>query len=753
MALQQYQLLINDRISLPAADGWDHFVVSECSRDGYILRHETTSQAIPFTFDDLANGFINKSILHRAGYYTQSGTSLRVSVCANHLSELPKKEVKEIFRRLEYCKIFSRLKSSASGRTYTDDQIMEWVKTEFERHSKLTSEAQKTLRPQKISRSGNTGQRKTTTGQSDEKLPHPTAETVVEWCDRLAIAAGNPLALRDLRHCRSGNRKPRYHVELIEIVDKYAHIACSELASGKRTLLKDLEYEISQCAHNYPQERQDAEGIFKVPSIKFLNSRIELQSAYQTFAAKFGKKEARNFFRAIGSGANYKPMWPLELVEQDAWTVHLHTLVDRSLIEKLPQSIRDELTTTRVTFQGALDRATECFVGLDFDFTENVDSALRCYRSIMTDKNFLAQEVGAHHSYHMSGRTTCTVTDNKYPEAYKQAVEKCGSAYIAGVVGVPWLRSRVENVFRHIINELVSNFTGQTGSNAFERRGYEAEGRASVSVKEFTRAALRWIIDVYHYSPLKSLGGESPAARWDMLTQLARPAPPIDAELARAIFGNEVELTLDNHGLRYQSEVAYNSNLLMDIFQDRGRGVVLRVKVDPMDIGRASFFWNGEWHVAPAHHDYSGMSLQQLKDMRARIAAHTAAGELANAAVRAEALKYVRNISQSAMERAGFYTRFTEEEIEIEKSITRIGFNMLDKPPDKRNSNEILSEIIDSTPHDGKEDFVEKKSQILYSAKRNVEQAKLEQIDGEPVGNPGAEPSGKPHMFWVPKRP
>lgn len=69
---------------------------------------------------------------------------------------------------------------------------------------------------------------------------------------------------------------------------------------------------------------------------------------------------------------------------------------------------------------------------------------------------------------------------------------RLGVKFTTTVAGLPWLRGKVERVFRSIDDKFVAMFAGRTFGNAVAKGEYDSEGNACLTIDEFAEALARY---------------------------------------------------------------------------------------------------------------------------------------------------------------------------------------------------------------------------------------------------------------------
>lgn len=186
---------------------------------------------------------------------------------------------------------------------------------------------------------------------------------------------------------------------------------------------------------------------------------------------------------------------------------------------------------------------------------------------------------------------------------------------IGARTGLPESLPYVERLIGTLNREVAHGRPGTTFSNSFEREDYDPSKHAVVRFSVLKEVIYKWVVDVYHQRPHRSLG-ISPASMWE--SSIAPEEIPLADDPARldAILGASEIRTLTHKGIELYGLV-YNSPQLAELRRSRAEKLDVDVRVDQTDLGKIVVIGpdNGELYSVPAlRADYAtGLSLWQHK--------------------------------------------------------------------------------------------------------------------------------------------
>ncbi|MFH6957328.1 Mu transposase C-terminal domain-containing protein [Flavobacterium aquidurense] len=321
--------------------------------------------------------------------------------------------------------------------------------------------------------------------------------------------------------------------------------------------------------------------------------RVKSLTEEEVIRARYGKKKAdEKFSPIIGHfpGANY----PLSIVQID------HTTVDIILVD---DTNRRPLKRPNLTI--AIDVFSRMIVGfyLSFDSPGEYGTGICIVNSIMKKEDWLLK-FGVDGTWPCWGIMNTIHLDNAKEfrgRMLKKASQNYGIKLEFRPARDPKYGGHVERVIGTIAKE-VHDLPGTTFSNIFEKGDYDSMQKASMTIDEFEKWLLEFIINIYHLREHKSIG-MSPLQKYKegiMGSDTNKPLtglPPIvlNEKRLRYDFMPYVERTIQEYGVVINT-VEYYNNVLKKYIHARAdttknkRKQLFLFRTDPRDISKIYFY-------------------------------------------------------------------------------------------------------------------------------------------------------------------
>ena len=413
---------------------------------------------------------------------------------------------------------------------------------------------------------------------------YPSSTALRNWL-RLYARTGERMAAFAPRYYRSGNRK-QLDTEYSRIIDECVLHYADRSQPTRKDILDRVEVEL----HRLRKRRKEP---FKLVSQSTVDRRIAKLEPFHVMAGRLGEDRALRKFLLVGRGP--EALYPLHRVEMDDWEADLMTLlIDSGTWELMDERQRAQVKRVRCTVTIAIDVKTRCVVGFNVSETApSTPGAKAGLRSITEDKTRLARYAGVEEAtWEMCGRPDGLFTDGGpvFQGEFKEAAKHCGMD-VTRPDADPRMRGHVEVFFRYL-RRFCRFFTGQTFSDVVKKGDYDAEGLASLTVEEFRKALIKFIVEVYHNSPRRPLLGMTPRQAWARYTEDHQPAEVTPAQRLYAFGFKEHNVSLDNQGVLHLN-ISYSSAALGEIWTKFANGRPLKERravkvdlvIDPGDLG------------------------------------------------------------------------------------------------------------------------------------------------------------------------
>jgi putative transposase len=541
---------------------------------------------------------------HDRDFYNPAAAKARLIAGVANLRDLPEKEQKDILFKQDWCLRF--LKMVATGEATKSDAKMEIaIKTiaeDMDEISKLKALANK---------------RKTAGKRKASTTPGPSAKYLRKWLKKLIGANMNPLALRDKRCLTSGNWTSPYEAVVYAVMYKHARRFMSPEKLTRTDLHEAMEIELTAL-----NDERAAIGLepLDIPQYDRFCEEIKALNKFEVMVGREGPDVARNYFRVVGEGL-VDVVRPLQRVEVDEWTVHLHVLFIRAgLWDSLTDAEKKAVERVRMVLCVAVDCATRCILAMSLRRTASSRNAIQCLDMGLSEKQDYADAAGALTPWDMYGtwETACTDPGSSFAnDDFCVRVIDAGITFEIAAAGVPFLRGTVERLLQSIDQKMARRFAGRTGSNVVDKGDYDSQARASIDVDELAQAFVLYVVDHYHNSPHAGLRGETPRACWLRLTELYGVMPPPDASKRRAIFGVPMRATADADGVRVLG-VQYHAPEIDHLFTQVGPSEV-EVRVDLKDMGVISVKIGDAWIAIDGPEELAGVHVDDWNAAEAEL--------------------------------------------------------------------------------------------------------------------------------------
>lgn len=481
----------------------------------------------------------------------------------------------------------------------------------------------------------------------------PSPSALREWVRKYTIADRDPAVLRD-RRGRSGNRSERLHDDvratLVRVAENYAderRLTIKQVYDLLRDEIMDLNASRTDSGEDYLQ----------IPGIGALKSEIQRLDPYKTMAVREGMAKARNKYDPIRHG--HRITRPLERVEMDEWMVSLQTVMQRAgLWSKLTAEQKAQAETIRVWVAIIMDCATRTVLGVHLlDGSPTSADALATIRLAVSDKSEIAKAAGCQSTWPFGGLFDVLATDTGPSYNALETRWACGNLgaeILFPQAGIPQMRGRIERMFSTLHKEFISLYHGRTFENVVKKGDYKAEEMAVMDREELYMLLVRFIVDVYHNKPHKSLGGETPRDCWNRLGKTHHIRKYASADQIGSVFGLTLERKLRREGLEVFG-LFYSHDDLHRARQRRNLEKV-KIRVDQTDISRIWVFLDEKWlRVEAVRKDLDGVTLESWVKNRAEDRKRFSAQAEEMQPIVDAAYRNLRDFAISAERRAGLF--------------------------------------------------------------------------------------------------
>ncbi|MGB3643573.1 MAG: Mu transposase C-terminal domain-containing protein [Mesorhizobium sp.] len=542
-------------------------------RDSHVLQPVTGDLIAEDIFVVKTDSEINsllrsKRIRIDEGYYSKALSILRVRCDDSDLSDLSEEQMRTLSWKKEWCVRFLDAAASVDGR-WRPNRVL----PDFERFIDENRDRMDRWYFDTFGERRRPGRRQR--GEARKAFDYPSASTLRGWVGKFIQGHCRLDSLRPYHsNCGNRNQLDARAAALIAVeVQKFASLlqpAMSDICENVDLALYDINKTLP--AHQQVYASHNA-----------VRRRIHRLDPFMVDAGRKGSDYALRKYTPVGRGLQITTA--LGRVEMDDWEVDLHTLVEKSSVWKaLSLKQRQRVPRVRMTLTAGIDCASRCIVGFNLTLhSPSTASTKPALRSIMIDKTELAAAAGAKASWHMRGRPRHVVTDGgpAFRDEFNMAAMRVNIARDVPEQD-PRKRGTIEAFFR-FMKRLCRYFAGRAFANVVEKGDYPSELLASLTVGEFYKTVILFIVDNYHLRPHRGLEGRTPYAKWEALAKAGLPPSPSDEQLAVAFGLWRKARAVTRHGVDFVG-ISYNSPELGLLHGLVGKNKIDMI-VEPEDLG------------------------------------------------------------------------------------------------------------------------------------------------------------------------
>ncbi|AOT03646.1 Mu transposase C-terminal domain-containing protein [Arthrobacter sp. U41] len=311
------------------------------------------------------------------------------------------------------------------------------------------------------------------------------------------------------------------------------------------------------------------------------------------------RREGADAARPLPSAGGIVPeiSAPLEQVQID------HTVIDLVIVDE-----RDRQPVGRPYLTAAIDVYSRCLVGMVVTLEPpSAVSVGLCLAHVCSDKRPWLEGLGIGGDWPMSGKPRLLYLDNASEfksEALRRGCEQHGIQLDYRPLGRPHYGGIVERVIGTVMAQ-IHELPGTTFSNPVERRTYDSEKTAALTLNELERWLALAVVS-YHGSIHSGLA-QTPAARWDQgITESGKP-PVVTSPTAFLVdFLPVLRRKLGRTGFVID-HVHYFANVLKPWIARRDRLERFVIRRDPRDISRI-------WVLDPEGNNYVEVPYRTLSN-------------------------------------------------------------------------------------------------------------------------------------------
>lgn len=578
---RRWRFKANDRIRIDAS--YYVHVRSEAGRHVFqrVIDGSIEDFARAFSDEEITQKVKSRTLQVEEGFFSRARNELRFRIQSGVLDDLRPDQARTVLWKAEWISRFLKAHCDSTGEwspRFRNEDMQIFIEENREAVHRWYIE--KIGEPRPPGRAYKDRERKT--------FDWPSASALRKWMNDFESGECRLEALAPQTD-RCGNRHQLSPI-VAEIVDQHVKRYCALEQPTMEHIYMDVACDLDR-RNRSAIAKAPADADRKLPqkmkvSRSAVRRRIRKTAPYIRELGRFGRDAAR--MRYAGSGKGLTATRPLQYVMLDDWEADLFALMRQSkVLRHMSKKERSLIPRVRLNVTVAIDICTRCVVGLAVaPVSPSSTTTSTAIRTILSDKTEIAAWAGAESEWDMYGPFTRLITDGG--PAMRGKVED-----VLRGIGMghsipeknPRKRGHVESFFKGL-RQVCAYFAGRSFSNVVERGDYPSELYASLTVEEFHKALIRWIVDIYHQRPHSGLRGLTPYEAW--LRECSRSPGFADTpspETLAVAFGIRREATLDQAGVRVMN-LRYWSEELSRLDRMIGGGKV-KVRVDPFDVTTA----------------------------------------------------------------------------------------------------------------------------------------------------------------------
>ena len=394
----------------------------------------------------------------------------------------------------------------------------------------------------------------------------PDASSVQLWWRRYKISKSIH-ALLPLQKARKDFKTDKRYVFFEE--------AIKTIFLNKQKLVKiNVVKEINRIIKNHNNLNSDTQ-VKKIATSTVYRWIDELEQDLVE-ATRLGAETARIKHRVVMGGLKINT--PLERIELD------HTPVDALIIDT-----DTLLPIGRPWLTLIIDVATRMILGFYVSFNHpNANSVLQALKMAILPKDGILNDLeDINGVWPAMGIPILLVVDNGmdlHSLALQQACFEMQIELMFTPAKTPFAKGAIERMIGTLNRELIHSLPGTVFSNIGERGEYDAESKAAIDYQTLYKIIVKWIVEIYHNRPHKSLQGKTPLEVWTEKSQKMVLELPANPQVLEVITGIPATRTVFHYGIELDG-LHYNSRELQEIRRSFGDNLKVQLKFYEDQVG------------------------------------------------------------------------------------------------------------------------------------------------------------------------
>lgn len=412
---------------------------------------------------------------------------------------------------------------------------------------------------------------KLTNSDRSMTMKKPSWYSVWRWWKKFLAAGFDIRALID-RHWLKGNRKKRYSDDFYHFIRKAIN---EKYLNKQRFSVQDtVDHAINMIAEENKLRHEEAQ--LPLPTYAVVKREISKLDAFDVCVARYGYQAARAKFRSAQKKMLSDSI--LDRAEID------HTRLDLMVIDE-----RSNLPLGRPNITLCIDVKSRCILGVYIGFEPpSFLSVMLCLKHAFVPKNNLNEIYPSINGVWESfGVPRIGTVDNGlefHGDNHEHFAYQAGMTIEIVERKTGWHKPHIERFNGTLARALVHGLPGTTFSNIFERGDYNSAKKAVLTLSVFKEMLFKWVVDVYHQTPHRGLGGRTPLEVWREESEDIVPWLPTELDEIDGFLGGVKEKTLSHNGIVFDY-IEYNSPDLKELLLKKGFKLKVRVRYNPADLG------------------------------------------------------------------------------------------------------------------------------------------------------------------------
>lgn len=417
------------------------------------------------------------------------------------------------------------------------------------------------------------------------RLPKkPNVRQIRAWY-RYYVAGGRDVRALVPCHWAKGRRGERYSQWHRDTINRLISekLASPTPASFRHVrMLADRELRKEAGRRGEKLERNDGTAFgFEGIGGKLVARMLRARDKFGVLVHTTNWREAQRRARSIQLG-------PQGECVNNEWEVD-HTLLDILVIDEETMQIAGRPWLTAI-----IDRYSRCIVGFSISFAPpSWASVMDALRVAVMPKDWVYEgfkilgngQSGIENPWNCYGKPDRLIMDHGRDFkslSMEETLTALGIEPDYAKPKKPWLKGKIERWFGTLEEQIVHMLPGTVFSKWENRKFYNSEKMAVLTIDEVNWIVAKWVIDIYHQDQHSKIG-RSPAEAWGEGLKEIVPHREIPNDLLVPLTGLVVPRTLRDGGIRYKG-LRWDSDELSKVRARLPDSADVQVRIDPLDI-------------------------------------------------------------------------------------------------------------------------------------------------------------------------